>query len=230
MKLRIFITILLFTKVCLAQDSLKVSQFKTRIISFSFSPIKKEKVNGFSLSLINIPEEHSQIFNGINIELLEAGWTTPFVFLDNSNYIENTKTNHTINGFSLGPTLFNGNANGLMISLINTSYSFNGIKCGLVNVSFYKSKGLQLGILNFNLEEFNVVSIGLYNQSSVFFGLEIGLINKVEILNGVQIGIVNKTKSLAGLQIGIFNKSLNKAFQIGVWNKNKKRSFPLINW
>jgi hypothetical protein len=165
------------------------------------TPTKADRVNGLILGLWNSPKYHIQKFNGLNIELLGQGWITPFLGLDDGGYTRNR--NQTINGFSFGLTLLNGQMNGITISpTFNTTFYFNGLKIGLLNFDLHKSNGLQIGLVNSN-DENN--------------GLIIGVFNKANKTKGVQFGLINKSDELHGLQIGLINI-------------NDSRTLPFINW
>jgi hypothetical protein len=167
-----------------------------------FTPTTANTINGLAIGLWNRPATQSQQnFNGINLEILGCGWVTPFLGLDDAGYI--TQTKHNINGLSVGLTLLNGKVNGFAISLtINTTFYFNGVKIGLINVDLHSVNGIEVGLVNAN-DHHKGLGFGFYNQA-----------NKT---HGIQIGIINKTNALQGLQIGLINS-------------NDSRTLPLINW
>ncbi len=191
MRFYILISVVLF--FCKAgftqQDSGKIKN------GFSFTPVKAKKINGIAIGLWNKPQYYKQTINGLNFELIGSGWMTLFLGLDDGGYLEKSKDNQVINGFSFGLTLLNGKVNGVAVSpLINTTYYLNGLKLGLVNVDLYSAKGLQFGVVNIN--NFNKgITIGVYNYSSEVHGLQIGLINRTKKLKGIQIGLININKS-----------------------------------
>lgn len=154
-----------------------------------FTPTNADKANGLIIGLWNHPKSNIQKFNGLNIELLGSGWTTPFLGMDDGGYVN--KRTQTINGVSIGLTLMHGQMNGLSICpTINTTFYFNGLKIGLLNFDLHKSNGLQFALINSN-EENNGVIIGAFNKANKTRGIQLGLINKSDELHGLQIGLIN---------------------------------------
>lgn len=179
-----FLAILIFLSTSL------LGQEKSSTRNFiCFTPTSADKANGLIIGLWNHPRDNIQIFNGLNIEILGSGWTTPFLGMDDGGYVK--KRTQTINGLSIGLTLMHGQMNGVSICpTVNTTFYFNGLKIGLLNFDLHKSNGLQIAVINSN-DENNGVVIEAYNRATKTKGIQIGLINRSDELRGLQIGLIN---------------------------------------
>lgn len=200
LKNKSLIVFIIFSIQLRGQDTLKTRYLINfpPLKSFTENPINK--THGLSLGLWNSPFS-KQTVNGINIEIIGYGWVTPFLAMDNSNYVR--EINQKINGLSIGGTIMNQLVNGIVISpTISTINKVNGIQISLFNFSLIKTNGAQIALTNYG------------NQNN---GITIGGFNWSHKSNGVQIGIINKSKSLKG-------------FQFGLININQQRTLPLINW
>jgi|GEM_PF-1465812 len=215
-----FIILLLFILWninCLGQDSLKLSDRTHNIAGFVTA--ETDQINGLALGVWNQPEiNHGQRINGVELELLGAGWVTPFLFLDDGGYIPKSRNMLRNNGLIFGTTLLAGKINGVGLSpFVITHHDLNGLIAAPVTVTLYNANGITIGVINY-VAVLNGLQLGVYNNTRQVSGLEAGIYNKCDDHSvGLQIGLINRSNEHKGIQIGLVNI-------IG------KRITPVINW
>jgi hypothetical protein len=173
---------------------------------FWLLPAAVKKINGLAFGLTNAPGYFRQTINGISIELIGAGYITPFLWLglEVETYLHKSQHMLTNNGIIAGSSIFSGRVNGVSLSLfIGSCYYLSGISLSCINACIYEAEGILAGCINLTDE-----------------------------MKGIQIGFFNKTyKKSAGFQLGLYNVAgLYQGIQIGLWNRNEKRALPFINW
>lgn len=225
MKTKLFLIIAVsFNSLLFCQDSLKMTDQKTRLVAIT--PLNKEidKVNGLALgfgldSKYLFKEQTAlnlQKVNGLNLEINPLGILF-WLFYDPAK-TANVETVQ-VNGLNISPAgYFKGiSHNGVSVSLYNYGHTMNGVMGSLANFDIEKGNGVFVAILGVSSKEMRGVSFSAFNNT--------------EILRGVQLGFVNKNVDGKGLQFGLVNRSKKmKGLQIGFWNKNGKRTLPLINF
>lgn len=225
MKTKLFLIIaVFFNSFIFCQDSLKMTDQKTRLVAIT--PLNKEidKVNGlaFGLGLDSrylFKDETAlklQEVNGLNLEVNPLGIL--FWFFYDPSRIKNVETVQ-VNGLniSLAGYLRGISHNGAGISLYNYGHTMNGAMVSLANFDIERGNGVIVAVLGVSSREMKGLSLSAFNDAEILRGVQIGLVNHNIDGKGLQIGLVNKSKKMKGLQIGF-------------WNKNGKRTLPLINF
>jgi len=110
-------------------------------------------------------------------------------------------------GFLLGAAKVNGDFTGVSLALVNWQEGRSkGLNIGLVN--YVKDmKGLNLGLLNYTENE-SLINIGFVNYTGGHSTIDIAFVNYAESTT-FQLGLVNATKNLDGLQVGLINYAEN---------------------
>ncbi|MCW3101914.1 MAG: hypothetical protein JWO09_354 [Bacteroidetes bacterium] len=215
-----FIILLLFILWninCLGQDSLKPPGHTHNIVGIVTEEM--DQINGLALGIWNQPDmHHEQRINGVQLELVGAGWVTPFLFLDDEGYIPKSRNHLQNNGLIFGTTLLAGKINGVGVSpFVITHHDLNGLIVAPVTVTLYNANGVTIGVINY-VSSLSGLQVGVYNNTQQVSGLEAGIYNKCDDRSrGLQIGLINRSKEHKGIQIGLVNI-------IG------KRITPLVNW
>ncbi len=180
----------------------------------TITPALNTKVNGIGLGLMINSLKYegdsvTTIINGLNLEIIGAGFFGPIVpsnplvpygwnidriapILDSLIFEAKLPKPYKVNGLSLS---FGG--------LAGHQVHFNGLNISGISTITSYSKGVSVATL--------------FNMNSVMHGLSVGFINHSLEHKGVQIGVFNRSEKTKGIQIGL-------------WNQNEKRSLPFINW
>ncbi|MEY8759837.1 LA_2272 family surface repeat-containing protein [Chryseobacterium tongliaoense] len=223
MKTMFFLIVSLFTaNILYAQDSLRVSDMKTKLVAFT--PLKNniKEVDGIAIGLgdtFDTDKNHAQKINGINLEPNPLGILI-WMFFDPSKKSGTEKEPHLIvNGLSLssGGHGTGISQNGINASLYNYGHTMKGISVAGLTTYINKGNGIMVSGLGVYAKELNGLSISAFNDADQLKGLQVGIYNKTGTMKGVQIGLLNRSDKMKG-------------FQIGFWNRNGKRSLPFINF
>jgi hypothetical protein len=92
-----------------------------------------------------------------------------------------------------------------IVSKVN--YKFRGVGFNMVNLQNGDSKGILVGVGNFN-NDFTGFRMGLLNYSRETSSFEIGIINYSKE-TFFQLGLINIAKDIQGVQIGVLNFAEN---------------------
>lgn len=103
---------------------------------------------------------------------------------------------------------------GVQVALFNWDHTFTGVQAGLANRNYGLSHGVQLGLVNVDLNEYAGVSFGAINNARTFTGVQCGLFNAADSMTGLQIGLFNGATALTGVQIGVLNVAGNAKLAI----------------
>jgi hypothetical protein len=105
----------------------------------------------------------------------------------------------------------------------------HGFTLGFVNGSTGKSGGFTMGLYNYS-EDYNGVQFGMVNYSKgVYVGWQDGWVNISKEFHGLQTGIVNYTESLHGVQLGLVNIVKENPWFTEFPSKLAK-GFVFVNW
>lgn len=206
MKAQFFlISILLFSSLFYASDTINVDSLKPRVVGFS--PSKNVRnVNGV---LFKYWEEEEGFIpkkvNGLGIGGNFLGVFYPFLLF-----------------FNLPDALKTGSMNDdYEIVSENKMNKMNGVQLSLINMEPTVTNGLEINVSS------NINSYAITN------GLAVSpLYNLHHEIKGVSVApFANVGQKCRGLQIGLYNSCKNfRGIQIGGWNENGKRKLPIINW
>lgn len=95
---------------------------------------------------------------------------------------------------------------GAQFGVLNYDTDFTGIQLGVLNWNLNASYGLEIALANANQDEYAGCALGaLVNYADTFRGLELGLINTAYDMTGAQVGLVNACDRMHGVQIGLLN-------------------------
>jgi hypothetical protein len=178
------------------KDSINIHGISVGLWSFNSEP-RFTNTNGIKIELIGIgigipliprspivetdsafiklkQEPLSERINGLNLSAsgsachcLTNGLTAGFI----------GQMHFQVNGISTSLFMnFTQKHSGVMTALFNDAYYMNGLQLGFSN-NGYKTKGLQVGILENNADEMNGLQIALFNKSKKLKGIQIGLWN-----------------------------------------------------
>lgn len=195
-----------------AQDSIKVTEYKPGVITFS-----PQKTNGIAFGIMDDYQSNQKI-NGINLQANPISLIYP-ILPKALPVPSQDRATVTVNGLhiSTGGMMDGNKLNGVGISMYHHARITNGFSFSFYNNTSGILNGLHVSWLNNDAETGNGVLIAMSNSAENFNGIQLGAVNENDTGKGLQIGVVNKAKRFKGIQIGL-------------WNINEKRKLPIINW
>jgi len=155
---------------------------------------------------------------GLNVSVLGLSEVENFKGLQLGFILGGARVNGDFTGASL--SLFNwqeGRSKGVNLGLVNYTNDMKGVNLGFVNYTVGESM-IDLGFVNASKGD-SLLTLGLVNYTGGHSTIDLGFVNYAESTT-FQLGLVNATKNLDGIQVGLINYAENGIFPV----------LPIINF